>query len=220
MSGTLKSIGEFKAKTAIVGIDEVHELQSLFNTCLWMFGSNFESIDFTSNVGMTKVIHNLFNKPDITGSRKRPDFVVIPDGNVGFYSTPSFDYDNHEVDGVSHLVIIDLKTTGLKIGEKEKSQVWNYIKELNNKGIITKSVRVDAFVLGDSIEAGENDARNEGNACIKPMLYSTLLNRAETRMLNLYEKVKDSKAIKDHIQATEQRLAVAQSATKQNSMSI
>lgn len=188
----LKLIGELRTKLKQVGVDEVHELQPLFERGLWMFGAQFESIEFTSNKGMTNVIKTLFQDKDGKGSRNRPDFVALPDSSVGFYARASYD-DNYDEDGVEHLVIIDLKTTGLALGSKEKGQVWKYVKELREKGYLKKHTRVDGFVLGDKIEFGENEPTTHGEEVkISPLLYETILIRAEKRLLSLHSKVKDA----------------------------
>jgi len=75
----LRLISELRIKLQKVGIDEVHELQPLFERGLWMFGAQFESIDFTSNVGMTQVIKTIFKDKAGKGTRNRPDFVALPD---------------------------------------------------------------------------------------------------------------------------------------------
>lgn len=111
----LKLIGELRTKLKEVGVDEVHELQPLFERGLWMFGAQFESIEFTSNKGMTNVIKTIFKDEGGKGTRNRPDFVALPDSSVGFYARASYD-ENHDEDGIEHLVIIDLKTTGLALG--------------------------------------------------------------------------------------------------------
>lgn len=187
----LKLIGELRAKLKIVGIDEVHELQPLFERGLWMFGAEFESIEYTSNRGMTQVIRAIFKDATGKGSRNRPDFVALPDSSVGFYSRSSYN-ENFDEDGVDHLVIVDLKTTGLPLSGKEKDQVWKYVKELRSKGYLKKHTKVDGFVLGDRIEPGENGARTEDDKLItiNPILYDTILLRAEKRLLNLKSKVK------------------------------
>jgi hypothetical protein len=188
----LRLINELKIKLQVVGIDEVHELQPLFEKGLWMFGAQFESIDFTSNRGMTTVIRQLFGDKKAKGSRNRPDFVVLPDSSVGFYARPSYDEEYNE-DGVEHVVIVDLKTTGLPLGSVEKEQVWKYVKELKAKGHIKKTTRVDGFVLGDVIEAGEDDPIKHGEEVkIIPMLYGTILKRAEKRLHDLHSKVKEA----------------------------
>lgn len=188
----LKLINELRAKLQVAGIDEVHELQPLFEKGLWMFGAQFESIEFTSNKGMTAVIRKLFGDGVSKGSRNRPDFVVLPNSSVGFYGRSSYDNDFNE-DGIEHVVIVDLKTTGLALGSKEKEQVWRYVKELKSGGYIKASTRVDGFILGDKIEEGEAESRKEGTqATIQPILYDTILIRAERRLLNLHEKVKEA----------------------------
>ena len=188
----LKLIGELRTKLKQVGVDEVHELQPLFERGLWMFGAQFESIEFTSNKGMTNVIKTIFKDDGGKGTRNRPDFVALPDSSVGFYARASYD-ENHDEDGVEHLVIIDLKTTGLALGSREKDQIWKYVKELREKGYLKKYTRVDGFVLGDKIEGGENEPIKHGDEVkISPLLYDTILVRAEKRLLSLHNKVKDA----------------------------
>ncbi|MFK8401796.1 ATP-binding protein [Pseudomonas sp. BGr12] len=193
IQGRLKVINELRIKIQVAGIDEVKELQPLFAKGLWMFGDKFESIHFTSNKGMTTVIRELFDGKADKASLNRPDFVIRGDGSTGFYSLPSYNEDHQEV-GVGHLVIVDLKTTKLSLGSKEKEQIWKYVKELKKKGHIQPETRVDGFVLGDQIESGEGGTRTEDNDRVKiqPLLYSIILNRAEQRLLKLYDKVKEA----------------------------
>ena len=193
IQGRLKVINELRIKIQIAGIDEVKELQPLFAKGLWMFGDKFESIHFTSNKGMTTVIRELFDGKAEKASLNRPDFVIRGDGSTGFYSLPSYNEDHQEA-GVQHLVIVDLKTTKLSLGSKEKEQIWKYVKELKKRGHVQPDTRIDGFVLGDQIESGEGGTRTEDNDKVKiqPLLYGTILNRAEQRLLKLYDKVKEA----------------------------
>lgn len=213
----LKLITELKKKIEIDGIDEVHALQPLFEKGLWMFGAQFESIEFTSNRGMTHVICNIFHDKDGKGSRNRPDFVILPDSSVGFYARSSFDDDYNE-NGAEHVVIVDLKTTKLSLGSKEKEQVWKYVKELKSKGYIGKTTKVDGFILGDQIEPGENGTRTEDDNQVKiiPMLYSTILTRAEKRLLNLHQKVKEAPFLNEQSQSEELEQFIAPIPVKQS----
>lgn len=204
IQGRLKTIAEFKLKMDINEIDEVHELQVLFNNSLWMFGPQFESIEYTSNKGITHALKHLF-KQSSTGSRNRPDYLILPDSTVGFYSLPAYN-EEFEVNGVSHLIIIDLKTTGLKLGTKEVNQVWKYVTELREKGAITANTAVQGFVLGDCILPYENDPMERGNVKITPMLYRDLIIRSEKRMLGLFNKVKETPFIQEHIKKEQTRL--------------
>lgn len=86
--------------------DEVQELQPLFHRGLWIFGPEYETIEYTSNQGMTKVIQDLFGVEKEKGSRNRPDFAILPDSTVGMYSLSKFDNDGAEV-GVDRLTIVE-----------------------------------------------------------------------------------------------------------------
>jgi hypothetical protein len=150
---------------------------------------------------MTTVIRDLFRDKCGKGTMSRPDFVVLPDCSVGFYARSSYDEEYNE-DGVEHVVIVDLKTTKLALGSKEKEQVWKYVKELKSKGYIKKFTRVDGFVLGDQIEQGEGGLRTEDDNQVKimPMLYDTILCRAEKRLLNLHSKVKEAPFLTEQLE--------------------
>jgi hypothetical protein len=178
--------------------DEVAELQPLFEKSLWVFGPEFESIEFTSNKGMTTVIRNLMNKK-VKGSRNRPDFVVLPDGSVGFYARDGYDGD-YEVGGVERLVIAELKRPGIPIGSEQKEQTWTYVKELHKHGLIKKGMtRVSCFVLGSQLDADEADIRTEWDQTvqIRPLAYDVFIKRAEARMLTLCKKLQEAPFLKE-----------------------
>jgi len=188
----LKLIGELKVKLADPNADEVQELQPLFERGLWIFGPQFESIEYTSNKGMSTVVKELFGATE-SASLNRPDFVILPDSSIGFYSIPSFDREYAE-NGVDSLVIVELKRRGVPIGREEKSQAWKYTKELYARGYLGPGSKVTCFVIGSEIESGENypSEERDGSVRIEPMLFDVFLIRAERRMLNLYEKLKSA----------------------------
>ncbi len=193
----LRLMDELRVKLKVVGVDEVHELQPLFERGLWMLGPQFESAQFTANQGMTQVIRKLFDDPEGLGSRRRPDFVARPDSSIGLYSCASYD-DLYEVDGVDQLVVIELKTTGRTIDGRDREQVWGYIKELEQSGYLKPDTRVDGYILGDRIARGENRFTvYSGTVRIRPMLYATVLERAEKRLLNLYKDIKNAPFLTD-----------------------
>jgi len=215
IQGRLTFIHELRRRMDDPSTKEVQELQPMFERGLWLFGLEFESIEYTSNEGMTTVIRRIFGDKDGTGSLLRPDYVIRPDGTVGLYSCPRYD-DDSNVSGVDKLVIVELKKPGVRIGESQKGEVWTYVKELMEKGHITDASRVDGFVLGSHIDPQETRERREldGRVKITPMLFQTALTRAERRMMNLYAKVKDAPLFKrveeaDAAQAPVQR-SVAQ----------
>ncbi|MBX5180314.1 ATP-binding protein [Rhizobium lentis] len=186
----LKLIEDLDNKLRDETMDEVGDLQPLFERSLWVFGPEFESLEFTSNRGMTEVIRKIFGSTK-KGSRQRPDFVMLPDGSVGLYSRDAHDL-GHEVDGVSRLVVAEIKRPGVAIGSEQKDQAWRYVKELRSKGLVTEAAKITCYVLGSRIDADESAPRTEwdNRVTIIPMSYNTFVRRAEKRMLGLRDKLK------------------------------
>jgi hypothetical protein len=198
IEGRLKIIEEIRIATANPQIKEVQELQPLFGNALWIFGPEFESIEFTSNEAMTTVIQKLF-KVEMAASRNRPDFAMTPNSTIGFYGLPSFDQETHDVIGTSRLVIVELKRPGVLLGSEEKQQVWKYVKELIAKGLVTDSTQVAGFVLGEHVEAAEASVFTErdNHVRIRPLLYSTFVTLAEKRMFNLRKRLQEAPFLRD-----------------------
>jgi hypothetical protein len=193
----LKLVQELDEKLRDETLEEVGDLQPLFERSLWVFGPEFESLEFTSNRGMTEVIRALFGR-DEAASRLRPDFAMLPDGSVGFYSRDAHDL-GHDVDGVSRLVIAEIKRVGVPIGAKEKMQPWQYVSELRRKGLVTEATTTVCYVLGSSVDPAEagSDTKWDGRVTIIPMSYNTFIRRAEKRMLGLRDKLRDAPFLQD-----------------------
>lgn len=205
----LKLVEELRVRMDNKNTQEVQDLQPLFERGLWIFGPEFETIEYTSNEGMTRVVQYLFKQDGATGSRNRPDFAILPDGSSGLYSYPRYDDAGGEI-GTERLVIVELKKPGVKIGENEKSQCWKYVKELYEKGLLRDGLsRVKCFVLGSDIDPSEDfpDQKKDGDVVIQPLLFAIVLQRAESRLLKLRERVKDAPFLKGHRKKIEAFLA-------------
>lgn len=188
----LKLLDELKVKVEDPNTDEVQELQPLFQKGLWIFGPEFETIEYTSNEGMTNVVQKLYNST-MMASRNRPDFAILPDSTVGLYSYASYD-DEYAENGTDKLVIVELKKPTVNIGSEEKSQCWKYVSELYEKGFLQDNSTVKCFVLGSKIKHIEASRRTENNGKVDiiPLTYSTIIDRAKSRVLKLYDKVKNA----------------------------
>ncbi|HAH38036.1 MULTISPECIES: ATP-binding protein [Algoriphagus] len=186
----LKLLEQLKIKVLSKDTDEVQELQPLFKKGLWIFGPEYETIEYTSNQGMTSVIQNLYGGIE-KGSRKRPDFAILSDSTVGLYSYPKYDDEGGEI-GVDRLTIVELKKPGVPLSSEQKSQAWGYVKELTKKGYVTPENKITCFVLGSEIDPLEAQETHQGGTKIIPLLYDTVVKRANSRLLNLYDKVKNS----------------------------
>lgn len=188
----IQLLDELKEKVFDENTNEVHELQPLFHQGLWIFGPEYETIEFTSNEGMTNVIRKLFHV-EKKGSRNRPDFAIIPDGSVGAYYYPTYDEYGAEL-GVARLVIVELKKPGITIGDEEKNQCWKYVSELYKKGLIQEKTKVSCFVLGNEVDPFQGHERKEldGKVIIQPLDYNIVIERAKSRLLKLYDRVKNA----------------------------
>jgi hypothetical protein len=211
----LKLVEELQARMDDKKTKEVQELQPLFKKGLWIFGPEFETIEYTSNEGMTRVVQHLFKDPKGKGSLNRPDFAILPDGTSGLYSYPLYDDQGGET-GAGRLVIVELKKPGVKIGDEQKAQCWRYIKELYGKGYLkAKITTVRCFVLGSQIDQLENSAREEmdGTVIIQPLLFETILQRAKSRLLKLHGRVKNAPFLEKYREEMEAFLAPVESAS-------
>lgn len=187
-----KLLEKLQSKVLSKKTDEVQDLQPLFHRGLWIFGPEYESIEYTSNQGMTKVIQDLYGE-DHKGSRKRPDFAILKDSTVGLYGLPKFGDDGGEI-GVDRLTIVELKRPGVNVGQDEVNQPWEYAKELYKKGLLKDYSIVTCFVLGsvlDPLEA-ERTTKKGGKVIIQPLDYDTVVRRAKSRLLNLHSKIKNA----------------------------
>jgi Histidine kinase-, DNA gyrase B-, and HSP90-like ATPase len=189
----LSMLHELRQKMYVTTTDEVHELQPLFARSLWMFGAEFESIEFTSNVGMTKVLRSIFGST-AEGSSNRPDFVVRTDSTVGIYARPGYDDDGKDTE-TERIVIVELKRPGIPIGREEIDQPRKYYIELKKKGCLRKTRRVDAFVLGSELDPdwGIDGSHGDGpKIYVHPMRYDTLAEIAGKRMMRLDKSVREA----------------------------
>ena len=194
----LKLLSELKRRTLDEKTREVQDLQPLFDRGLWIFGPEYETIEFTSNEGMTTVIQKLFGSKTIKGSLNRPDFVITSDSTIRPYYYPKYDHFGSEI-GVDRVVIVELKRPGIPISTEQKDQCWKYVKELYDKGLLRNYSIVTCFVLGSSIDPNESHERTEKNENVRiiPMDYNIFIERAKSRLHKLHDRVKNAPFLTD-----------------------
>ena len=98
--------------------DELHDLQPLFERGLWIFGPEFESVDFRSNRGLAEVIGRFLGGADYKPAGRRPDFVVVPESSIGAYCADAYDASG-EIAGIRKVVILELKKGGFCVTQKK-----------------------------------------------------------------------------------------------------
>jgi hypothetical protein len=174
--------------------DELHELHPLFDKGLWMFGPEYESLQYMSNRSLTTVINNLLNKKGIKTdySNKRPDIVALPDATLSVHSLDHF--ENAEVNGCEKVLILELKRGGFRITKDEIRQVDDYATEIRKSGKVESTTIITGFVLGTTIAPEAQEKLTIGKFTeIIPWTFSTVLRSAHARTFHLMKKIKELK---------------------------
>jgi hypothetical protein len=157
---------------------------------LWIFGPEYEAVEFTSNRSMATTIRELLGDTADSDCRLRTDFVALPDRSIGVYSADSFNADS-EVDGVREVLIIELKKGGATIGVDEIHQGEGYARELRRRNTVDPQTKIDVYVLGTKV-ADADDSTIGTNIRIMPRMYDIILKRAEARTFHLLRRIEES----------------------------
>lgn len=185
--------------------DELHDIHPLFDRGLWMFGPEYESVEFRSNRGLLTVIRDLLKDDkikyeDLSNPRRRPDIVALPNSSISLYARDSYADNAEEMNGIDKILIIELKKGGYEITRKEKRQGEDYAHELKKSGKAQNHTKITVFVLGSNISQDIQDDTEEGNVTVKARAYSTILRQAHARTFHLLDKLKqfhDSQQLTD-----------------------
>ncbi|WP_406655671.1 ATP-binding protein [Methanolobus sp. ZRKC2] len=179
--------------------NELHELQPLFEYGLWIFGPEYESIEFSSNKSLATVLKTHFNVDDTTtlkNPRQRPDFVVLPDCSFGIYSSDKYGENGEtvEVCGTSKVLIIELKRGGSTITLDNIYQANNYATEIIKSGKIEHDTSIVCYVLGTKVDPILK-SMEMGSITIHPRSFSLVLRQAHSRTFKLMDKIRKNKNI-------------------------
>ncbi|MCA9440894.1 MAG: ATP-binding protein [Candidatus Omnitrophica bacterium] len=167
--------------------DELHDLHPLFEKGLWIFGPEYDAVEFTSNRGIASVIRNHFGTPESAVSTRRPDIVATPNSTIGAYTSDSYDSVG-EVDGIRKVLVVELKKGGFAVTVDELRQGEDYVTEIRKGSLVRHDTEIIVYVLGSS--AIDSEERKVGSfTIVKPMVYDTLLSRAHARTFNLQKKL-------------------------------
>ncbi|MBI3464918.1 MAG: ATP-binding protein [Planctomycetes bacterium] len=174
--------------------DELHDLQPLFERGLWIFGPEYEAVEFCSNRTLAEVIGNLLGGTQQPIPRRRPDFVALPDSSIGVYGAAAYAETGGEISGFKKVLIVELKRGGFNVTQKEMDQARDYAKELRKAGRVQPSTEIVAYVLGATLEEGLTVAKygERDETFIIPMTYQTVLQRAHARTFNLQRRIEET----------------------------
>jgi hypothetical protein len=168
--------------------DELHDLQPLFERGLWMFGVEYETVDFRSNRGLSTIVRDFLGGTNEQLPNRRPDFIALPERSIGIYGAPAYE-DGGEISGLRKVMIVELKKGGFKITQKEVDQARDYAKELRKAADVSPNTEIIGYVLGASADLGLEQLTMGTSTTIRPMVYRTLLDRAHSRTFFLQQRI-------------------------------
>ena len=178
--------------------DELHTLHPLVTQARWLFGPEFDSHEYASNVSLRTAAEKVFGqKPEASAfnnSRQRPDLVVMADATYSIVGTEVFDSYDQNLTRIQDVLIIELKRGKSAIGRDEMNQADGYVQDFLGSGAMDGTPMFRAFVVGYEIQpktSREKDIKEEGvlRGRIFATTYGQLTRSAHQRFFKLKEKI-------------------------------
>ena len=178
-------------------VDELQVIHPLIEQGLWIFGPEYEGISYTSNRALITVLRKLLKNKVAKVDRelRRPDFVVLPDESIlRTFSRDSYG-ENHEVNGLASVLIIELKGGGDEIAVENMQQVEGYAHAVAQSGNLSPTAKINCLVLGSTL--GENTSLRKigirDEIVIEARTYQTIIRQAKARTFHLKKKIEEAK---------------------------
>lgn len=173
--------------------DELHTLHPLVTESRWLFGPEFDSPEYASNVSLATAVRQVFGKRAVETSfdnpRKRPDLLVLSDATVSAVGTEQLD----DVSGLVQsrtILLIELKKGHSELKRDNMDQAGGYVEDLLACGLIDGLPRFRAFVVGHSVDPKMQCKRDiDGIHTIQATRYSVLFRTAHLRLFKLRDKL-------------------------------
>lgn len=175
-------------------VDELHTLHPLVTQARWLFGPEYDSPEYSSNLSLRNAVETVFKKKMTTDAflngRRRPDLVVLSDATLSVVGTEGFD-PSGSLSVLRSVLIIELKRGHSMIGRNELDQASGYVEDLLSSGAIEGAPFVHAYVVGHRINEKTTAVRKIGDhpevGRVEACTYGQLVRTAERRLFRLRE---------------------------------
>ena len=179
--------------------DELHTLHPLILRSRWIFGPEFESQEYCSNVTLKTVARELFKSTEaqFINERHRPDIVVLPEKTTWqMIGIESFDPIDPTIMQMQHVLVIELKKGGFELTRKEVNQADGYVQDIASSGAMSGHPFISAWVVGQKIAAGVAREKVVGDGGrdygrIRAATFCNLVDTANARLLKLRDALSD-----------------------------
>jgi hypothetical protein len=179
--------------------DELHTLHPLILRSRWIFGPEFESPEYCSNVTLQTVARELFKNKEakFINERHRPDIVVLPEKTTWqMTGIESFDPIDPALTQMQHVLVIELKKGGFELTRREVNQADNYVQDIASSGAMSGTPFISAWVVGQKVAAGVAREKEVGDGNrkygrIRAATFGSLVDTANARLLKLRDVLAD-----------------------------
>lgn len=176
-------------------VDELHSIHPLVTQARWLFGPEYESPEYASNVTISTAAERVFKRridpSGIQNPRQRPDLVFCKDATYSLTGVESFD---GSLVKMRTLLLIELKKGRSHISTKQVQQSVQYVVDLLNCGLLDGSPFVHAFVVGHTIDKRakiQQVGMNPVEGTVIPVTFSQLIRTADQRLFKLRDRISD-----------------------------
>ncbi len=183
--------------------DELHTLHPLVTDARWVFGPEFESSEYASNLSLKNAVNKVFgvgsSTADYPNWRKRPDLLMLADSTVSAVALEEMDPIG--LAQIRKVLLLELKKGNSQIGRKELNQAEEYVDEIRNCGHIRGPYFTHTFVVGSRVDSSVTldktlkTADGVEHCQIRGICYSMLTQTASKRLFKLKERLEDRYAM-------------------------
>ena len=196
-----RRIREVETLEKMMGRRDVNELQvlhPLVTSARWLFGPEFESAEFASNVTIRRAVEKVFGqklkKSVFKNPSNRPDLLFLADSTVSAVGTEDFSGQSN-LTTLKRVLLIELKKGGSAVGREALIQAEGYVEDLLTCGLLDGPPYINAFVVGDEVEPRVTTVRKVGDqperARIELHSFSQLVRTANIRLFKVRDRVKE-----------------------------
>jgi hypothetical protein len=193
----LAVIEAIKRLSSDSSVDEVHTLHPLVASALWLFGPEYDSAEYASNVSLTTAVQQVFGKrvsaDAFDNSRRRPDLLILKDATLCAVATETYD-DVRALQTLRDVLLIELKRGGSTISRDHVHQASDYVEDLRTCGYLDGPPYIHAFVVGhrasDKIETTRSIGDSPVQARIDVVTYGQLVRTGEKRLFALRNRLR------------------------------
>ena len=135
--------------------DELHTLHPLVTEARWLFGPEFESSEYASNLSLKNAVNKVFgvgsSYENYPNWRKRPDLLMLAESTISAVGLEDTDPDG--LVQTRKVLLLELKKGDSRIGREELNQAEKYIDEIRDCGHIPGAFFTHCFVIGDKVNS-------------------------------------------------------------------